>query len=426
MSDLFVRRMPLKAVPIDRAPFAVREIVGAEGNQPAIGVENVKVTSFETLQIQGPGVLKSHAGKAEGMRADTFQEQLPSSQAGPLRRRATTTGGSRPKLSLKLSSLYRAQPGSFTTTAGLPGMRCAPGFELASRHEHEIPVKGTETVLGTRGTEMLRLDQPSRLLLDFREDLRDGNAGKIMGKTGISAEITHRLKVHSANAGKPFDGILDDGTDKVRIHPGHQGRHQDHPQLMLPAMVHGRLFFPRQRSPSEFHGDLVVESVKLEKHAREAGLLQFPAIVRFPGQAQAVGIELNEIKADRMAKGDDFRQVVANRGLSSRELDITRSGSGQQRLEPSSNLGQVRIVLSFLPGIGKADGAREVTSVRYLQEGATGLLPMLGAKATIPGTPLGHNGLRRLGIGGGFGSAPGSIRRFPTPDDRLERTMLWA
>ena len=74
----------------------------------------------------------------------------------------------------------------------------------------------------------------------------------IPGETVVPAKVAHRLEMHSPNPGQPIHGIFDDGADLVDIDTGHQGRHQDHPQFVFPAMGHGAFFLAGQRPPPEF------------------------------------------------------------------------------------------------------------------------------------------------------------------------------
>jgi len=233
-------------------------------------------------------------------------------------------------------------------------------------------------VFSTGRSEMLRLHQPLRLLLDFRDDFGDGIARPIPGEPGISTKVTHRLKVHSPDTGQSLQGILDDRAKAVGIHAGDQRRDENHPQFVVPALRYGLFFLLTQRPPPERHRDLIVETVKLEKHARKSCFFQSPNIVRLPGQTQAVGVELNEIKAHFPPEGDDCRQIVTNGGFSPRELHVARPRRGQQRFEAPSKLGQVRVPGRLVAGIRVADRAPQVAPVSHFHQGATGLLPVVG------------------------------------------------
>jgi hypothetical protein len=104
-------------------------------------MDDVKVALLETFEIEIPGVLKGHAGKAEGMSSNALQKKIPPAKTRPLLRRATGACGKRPELLLKLLGPERSQPCNFTPAAGVSGVVRGPGLEFPSRHEHKIPMK---------------------------------------------------------------------------------------------------------------------------------------------------------------------------------------------------------------------------------------------------------------------------------------------
>ena len=99
------------------------------------------MTLLEALQIKVPGILKGHAGKAEGMRSNALHKKIPPAKTEPFLQRATGASWRRPELFLKLLSPNRPQSSIFTPAAGTPRVVRGPGLEFPSRHEHEIPMK---------------------------------------------------------------------------------------------------------------------------------------------------------------------------------------------------------------------------------------------------------------------------------------------
>ena len=74
MRPFFVQESMPRPIPINRTAAAVGESVSAKRDNPAIGMQNVEVALLEALEIEVPGVLKGHAGKAERMCAHSLQE----------------------------------------------------------------------------------------------------------------------------------------------------------------------------------------------------------------------------------------------------------------------------------------------------------------------------------------------------------------
>ena len=63
-------------------PPAICQIVGTERHQAPVRAGHMDAAVTQTLQVQVPGILKSHAGNTKSMGALPLQKNLPSSQAG--------------------------------------------------------------------------------------------------------------------------------------------------------------------------------------------------------------------------------------------------------------------------------------------------------------------------------------------------------
>jgi hypothetical protein len=61
----------------------IGQVVGAKGNEPAIGTGRMDVTVFQTFQVKIPGILERHARNAKGVRLRAGQKHIPLAQARP-------------------------------------------------------------------------------------------------------------------------------------------------------------------------------------------------------------------------------------------------------------------------------------------------------------------------------------------------------
>ena len=59
----------------------VGQIVGAKRHQPSIRAGGVDVAIAQALQVEGPGVLKSHARDAKSVGLFALEENIPFTQA---------------------------------------------------------------------------------------------------------------------------------------------------------------------------------------------------------------------------------------------------------------------------------------------------------------------------------------------------------
>jgi hypothetical protein len=61
----------------------IGQVIGAKGNEPTIGTGDVDVAIPQSFQVEVPGVLKSHAGNAKGVRLRAGQEHIPLAETRP-------------------------------------------------------------------------------------------------------------------------------------------------------------------------------------------------------------------------------------------------------------------------------------------------------------------------------------------------------
>ena len=108
------------------------------------------------------------------------------------------------------------------------------------------------------------------------------------------------------------------------------------------------------------------------------------------GNAQTVGVQLEEGKALLPSQGDDPVQIVAYGGFSAGQLDVERATPGHQQVVLSADFLQGQVPGWLLSGAGKAHGTAEVTPVGQLKK-YTAAVPLVAlAQAAVVGTALFH------------------------------------
>ena len=233
---------------------------------------------------------------------------------------------------------------------------------------------------------MLGFYRPVRLLLDFGYDLGNGNPGIGHGKD------RHTCRNSSpAGSGLPeplaavSSAEIDDRADLTDIDPGHQGRDQDYRQACSMQCSDGAFLFLEKRPASQFFVNVVIDAVELQEDGRQPCPLQTPEVVRVPGQAQAIGIDLDKVEPEGPPKTDNLRQVVAQRRLPCGKCTLKGlqlQGVSETCPESFADSGRE----SRAPaGIGKTIVAVQVAPPGDLDQRATGLLAMFTGKGHSPG-----------------------------------------
>ena len=228
-------------------------------------MQNVQVTILETLQIEVPGILKSHRRDAERMCAGSVKKDIPASETRPhsLNARVFFTTG--PELSLELTSFKNRLPDRFLAAARFGGIMKGPRLQFAAGQKHEIPVERTEGVLCPGWFEM-RLD-PS-------DDLRNGNPVFVLGRPRVPAKIAHRLEMNAANPLDMMESEIDDGPNLMGIDSRNQRRHQNDADLVFHTVFDRAFLILAERASSQFFVNFIFQTVKLEKNTREPGSLE--------------------------------------------------------------------------------------------------------------------------------------------------------
>ncbi len=154
---------------------------------------------------------------------------------------------------------------------------------------------------------MFRLDLPTCLRHELSNDLGYGDAVCVFRRARVPAKITHWLEMNATNPGNTLDGKIDDGPELVSIDSGNQRGHENDPQLVFHTVLYSKLLLLAERTPSQFLIDLVLQTIKLQKHTREPNSLESLRIVGLSRQTQPVGIDLDKVEPHGESKRYDFR-----------------------------------------------------------------------------------------------------------------------
>lgn len=206
------------------------------------------------------------------------------------------------------------------------------------------------------------------------------------------------------------------------------------PRSYLAQAAMAASFFRQQRTPAQCGVDGVVRPVELQENRSQPGVLERGDVGRIAGEAQAVGVHLDEVEAQGAAQRHDGGQVVAQRRLAAGKLHVARPSAAEYAVIPAFDGRQVGVSIPNLTGFlkpvrfgaGETERAAQVAALRHFEERGAGLLAVVRAKAAVEGAAAFHLGEGRFGRRGDFGAHPGLISRFTTPKDRLEDAVRLA
>ena len=198
-----------------------------------------------------------------------------------------------------------------------------------------LPAERAQGVLAVAGREVGERDAPAALLDQRAHRVRQRHPvrARVAGG-GVASEQRQRLHVDAAHRRRVLEGVVQDRAEAVEVHAADDGRHQDDAEAGLRAAEDGALLDGGQRPPAERAVRLVVHAVELQEDGREARFGEPLGVARLRGEAQAVGVELEEAVAECAAQRDDLGQVVAHGGLASGELDVAAGGDVEQAPVP--------------------------------------------------------------------------------------------
>ena len=106
-------------------------------------------------------------------------------------------------------------PGSFRRIVGaclLSPPKVCGGNQSPILSQHGEHRKGAMGILSSRRDKTIQFQFALRLTLDGRQDIRYQYTVLIAGRTGVSAQIGHRLEVDAPDSRDPFFGELDDSS----------------------------------------------------------------------------------------------------------------------------------------------------------------------------------------------------------------------
>ena len=271
--------------------------------------------------------------------------------------------------------------------------------------------------LGPAAAEVGPAQQPARLGLNLPQDAGDGQPARRLGQRA-AAEIAHRLEMHAAQGLAARERKAQDAAYLVLVHARRESRHEHDGQARRRAVVYSAQLLRRNIPAPERLIARRAQAVELQKDAGDPGLAQCRRVIRLRGEAQAVGVQLEEGKAPLPAEAHYLGQVVPHGRLPARELDIVRSAALHEHVVERRDLVYRQVALAARGG--EADRAAQVAAVRQLQQDAAARALVVPAQAAGAGAVI-----LRLGRGGR--AAPGEVGLAPLlPDEHVKKAVLGA
>ena len=232
--------------------------------------------------------------------------------------------------------------------------------------------------------------------------------------------------MYAPDMGRPAQGEAQDVAQSMVIDPRCHRGHQHHRQSGILASVNGLDLYLCQGRAPEGPVNFIVQTVKLQKHHADPRLCQEFRVARLPGDAQAVGVQLEEGEALLPSQGDDLVQIVPHGGLAAGELDVEGAAVVHQVVILLPDLLQGEVLGRFFARAGEADGTLQITAVGQLQQHAAAVPLMALAQAAVVGTAPFHLVGPDRGHGGvAVPCAPGHVLSLiPLPDQGPEAAVF--
>ncbi len=354
------------------------EVVAAERDQAAISGGDMDAAVAQPFQVHGPAVLEGHAGNGEDVGTGTMKKAVKivfgctgrglELHAPPLSC-GHADGGQR--------TLVRWQWGA--------GTAIFPESLQLSVFMDKIPGrKGAERVFAAWRRKIVYGEAATTLRSESVYDLREGDvAGSMVSR--VSAKVAHGLKVDAPDMGLAFQAKTDNGEKLVIIDAVNQGRYKDDAYAGQGDVLDGPALGLGERTATQDLVWGVIDPVKLEKDRAEAGVSQMKGQIRIIGQANTIGVELDEGKTGLPGLGDNLYQVLAEGGFPSGDLQVAAIGGLQHLCKHFFYCIKSRLSGAGT-GIGETDRAVQVAARGDLNKDCTTALLMAGAQSAGRGT----------------------------------------